>query len=350
VNATNDLSPSRATPGWPIIGHEGAVRTLARAIESGQVHHAYLLAGPAGLGRTTLAFLFAQALLCEGAAEQRPCGTCRSCQRIARRVHPDVTRIGLDTGAEEAKQVSIDQVRELRASLSLRPLEGAWRVAIVDDAERLSREAADALLKTLEEPPPYAVLVLVAEDAQALPETIRSRCQTIVLQPLPIPVVARALEVRGAAPELANRLARETRGRIALAFRLVSDEAARVQREKRVAEVIAAMTEPLAAIGFARRVAEQYRRGRRAEVLSSLQLALELWRDALWLAADPSAPIVHEDARTTLERFARRCGIAGACAGLSATLQALADLEANVQARLALDAAMVTWAEVSRCA
>jgi glutaminase len=94
----------------------------------------------------------------------------------------------------------------------------------------------------------------------------------------------------------------------------------------------------------------QYRRGRRAEVLSSLQLALELWRDALWLAADQSAPIVHEDARTTLERFARRCGIAGACAGLSATLQALADLEANVQARLALDAAMVTWAEVSRCA
>ncbi|MDW7981544.1 MAG: DNA polymerase III subunit delta' [Thermomicrobium sp.] len=341
---TNGDSPSR----WPVIGHEQVVDFLVRALQSQQVHHAYLLAGPAGIGRTTLAYAFAQALLCESPLDERPCGQCRACQRVARRVHPDVTRVSVEQGREEAKQLSIDQIRELRASLALRPLEGAWRIAIVDDAERLSRDAADALLKTLEEPPPYAVLVLIAEDAQAVPETIRSRCQVLVLSPLPVGTVERVLRERGLAPDHAVRLARATRGRLAEALRLAEDETAFARREQQIAEVVAAMSEPLAAIGFARRLTEQYRRGQRAGVEAMLRLAVELWRDVLWLASDPSARIVYEEARAALQELARRRGLAGASRGLAVTLQALADLEANVQPRLALDAAAVTWAEMAR--
>ncbi len=332
-------------PRWPVVGHDRVVATLSRAIAAGQVHHAYLLVGPAGIGRTTLAYAFASALLCEAGETARPCGRCRACERVARRVHPDVTHIRLGQDREEAKLISIERIRELRASLALRPLEGAWRVAIVDDAESLSREAADALLKTLEEPPPYAVLVLIAEDAQAVPETVRSRCQVYQLYPVPLPVAEAALRERGVAPERAQRLAVLTRGRIALALRMAEDEEALHQYEQAVAEVVAAMSEPLAAIGFARRLTERARRGKRAVVQEQLVLAIDLWRDAVRLAADPAAPVTHEMARGALQELARRRGLGGTLAGLKATLQALADLEANVQARLALDAMVAVWME-----
>ncbi|MCX7622957.1 MAG: DNA polymerase III subunit delta' [Thermomicrobium sp.] len=343
---THDI-PTEPTPRWPVLGHEPIVAELARSLRTGHVHHAYLFAGPAGIGRTTLAYAFAAALLCEAPVEARPCGQCRACQRVARRVHPDVTRVSLEQEREDAKLVSIDRIRELRANLSLRPLEGAWRVAIVDDAERLSRDAADALLKTLEEPPPYAVLVLIAEDANAVPETIRSRCRTYQLRPLPPAVVEAALVARGASPDRAARLAKLARGRIAEALRLAEDADALDRYERQVAEVVAAMSEPLAAIGFARRATDRYRRGQRVAVQQLLRLAAELWRDAVWLAADPAASIVHEEARGALLELARRRGLAGTVAGLAATLQCLADLEANVQARLALDAVAVVWTETA---
>lgn len=342
-----NLEDVQPIPQWPVLGHEAVVAELARALRAGRVHHAYLFAGPAGIGRTTLAFAFAAALLCAAPVDARPCGQCRSCQRVARRVHPDVTRVALGQEREEAKLISIDRIRELRAGLSLRPLEGNWRIAIVDDAERLSREAADALLKTLEEPPSYAVLLLIAEDAQAVPETIRSRCHLFQLNPLPAPVVEEALRDRGVSPERAARIAKLVRGRIAEAFRLAADSAALEQYERQVAEVVAAMSEPLAAIAFARRLTEQYRRGKRAAVQQLLMLAAELWRDAVWLAADTASPIVHEEARASLEELARRRGLAGTIAGLKATLRGMADLEANVQARLALDAVAVVWTEQS---
>ncbi len=337
--------PEQSLLPWPVFGHDRVVDALSRALAAGQVHHAYLFIGPAGIGRTTLAYAFAAALLCEAGDTGRPCGQCRACQRVARQVHPDLSYIRLGQDREEAKLISIERIRELRASLSLRPLEGAWRVAIVDDAEWLSREAADALLKTLEEPPPYAVLVLIAEDVHAIPETVRSRCQVYQLHPLPRAVVVEALRARGVSPERAERLAALTRGRIAEALRMAADETVLAHYEQQVAEVVAAMSEPLAAIGFARRLTERARRGKRAAVQEQLALAIDLWRDAVRLAADPSARVTHEAARPALQDLARRRGLAGTLAGLKATLQALADLEANVQARLALDAMAAVWME-----
>lgn len=328
---------------WPILGHDTAIAFLVQTLERGQLHHAYLFAGPAGIGRTTLALTFAQALLCEAAPDERPCRQCRACRRIAKGIHPDVTQIALEEGSDEAKLLSIDRVRELRANLVLRPLEGKWRIAIIDNAERLSRDAADALLKTLEEPPTYAVLILITEDADTLPETIRSRCQLIRLSPLPIALVEQALRAHGCSHEQAVMLARKSRGRIAWALRQLNDSRALKGQEELVQSLLRAMSQPLAGIGLARRLSDRYRRGHRTEVHETLQLASELWRDALWLACDPNAPIVHEAARAQLFELAQRRGLVGTSAGLRATLQALADLEANVQVRLALLAAVVAW-------
>lgn len=339
------MTTNTTPPSWPIVGHEQAVSFLIQAVRSGHLHHAYLFVGPAGIGRTTLARVFAQALLCEASSGERPCGRCRACARVARDVHPDVTRVALDSDRTEGKLLSIDRIRELRTSLALRPLEGAWRIAIIDDAERLSRDAADALLKTLEEPPSYAVLVLIAEQAEALPETIRSRCQIVRLAPLPVTLVERALRERGLEAARAASLARSTRGRIALALRLASDESALTRRERQIADLVATLSDPLAAFGLARQLAERYRRHRQGEVRETLQLLVELWRDILWLACDETAPIVHEPVRSELRALARRCGVAGAAAGLRATIQAIADLESNVQARLALDVAALAWME-----
>ncbi len=193
---------------WPILGQERAVAVLQGAIARDNVAHAYLFTGPPQSGRGTLARLFAQTLTCEGGTgvALAPCGACRSCRKIERGVHPDVDVVGLasqeaasQTGARrESKNttLSIDTVRGLQGRLSLRPMESRWKVAIVEDAETMGREAASAFLKTLEEPPPFAVLILLAPEVGAVLPTIRSRCQVVELRPVAREELARALAER----------------------------------------------------------------------------------------------------------------------------------------------------------
>src|SRR5919205_4005152 len=211
---------------WPVVGHSAAVEIFQRAVSSGQVGHAYLISGPEGVGRGTLARVFAQALVCT--SQERPCGACSACRRALRGLHPDVLLLNLETQRQRESgrdskntRVSIEAVRELCASLALRPLEASWRVALLEDVDRFSRDAFDALLKTLEEPPPFVVMLLIANEAEAIPETIRSRCRPVVLEPLARADVVSALIERGAAPDLAAAIAAFTRGRLGEALSLL---------------------------------------------------------------------------------------------------------------------------------
>src|SRR5215470_13079523 len=164
---------------WDIIGHEWAIDFLRRSIAGGHVAHAYLLSGPEGVGKGLLALRLAQALNCEAGGPD-PCLACRTCKRIARGNHPDVRIAGMASQAlglkpDEAarqKELKIDTVREWQGDISLRPYEGRRRVFILHDAERLTDAASNAMLKTLEEPPPYATLLLVAHTAGELLPTI----------------------------------------------------------------------------------------------------------------------------------------------------------------------------------
>lgn len=334
---------------WPVIGHRAAVDRLRRSLESDQVGHAYLFTGPEGIGRRTLARIFAQALVCTSQRESRPCGQCSACRRTARGIHPDVVTVNLELqSARDSRdgkntRISIETIRELRSNLSLRPLESAWRVAILEDVDLFSTPAYDALLKTLEEPPSFVVLLLIATELDAVPETIRSRCRPIMLEPLSRADVVSALTERGVDPELATMIAGITRGRIGKAFELSADETSLSARRETIDAGIEMVANPLEAIGAVRRMADGYRRGQRARVERELDALLGIWRDLMLLATGCVDQIVNVDVVERLELLCGQWSLDQIHEGVRSTYQALFDLSINVQPRLALDRMVTQW-------
>jgi DNA polymerase-3 subunit delta' len=168
-------------------------RTLADAIGSGRIHHALLFAGPEGYGKRALAEAFATALLCrQRGADGCACGKCRSCLLFAAGSHPDLARITFEIrdDGRPRTEITVDQLRALGQRLSLASQFGGWQIALIDPADAMNASAANALLKTLEEPSASTVIALVADDPSRLPPTIRSRCQKI---DIPLPARAEAL-------------------------------------------------------------------------------------------------------------------------------------------------------------
>jgi DNA polymerase-3 subunit delta' len=155
---------------------------LADAIGSGRIHHALLFASPRGYGKRALADAFAAALLCrQRNADGRACGKCRSCLLVAAGSHPDLARVTFEIrdDGRPRTELTVDQLRTLGARLSLSSQFGGWQIALIDPADAMNPNAANALLKTLEEPSASTVIALIADDPSRLPPTIRSRCQKI---------------------------------------------------------------------------------------------------------------------------------------------------------------------------
>ncbi|ATX82090.1 DNA polymerase III, delta' subunit [Mariprofundus ferrinatatus] len=153
-----------------VLGHQAIESRFREAMARGRVHHAWLLHGVSGIGKFALAEKLAAMLLCE---HQSACGECHPCQMFRAGSHPDLFTVGL---LEKKRDISIDQVRELLGFLALSGAEGEQRVVILDEAERLNNQSANALLKGLEEPSAGSVLIMVCSDAMKLPATVRSRC------------------------------------------------------------------------------------------------------------------------------------------------------------------------------
>lgn len=247
-----------------ILGQETAVQTLKRALERGRVHHAYRFEGPAGVGKEAAAFALAQALLCER-PETLGCGECPACRRAVRladeepRVpqHPDVVLMqrglyppsALGTSSRETVAIGVEQVRRLVLSrVGFAPHEGRALVFIVRDAEELSLPAANALLKTLEEPPSAVHFILLTSQPKRLLDTIRSRTLSIRFGPLPDAVVRTILERQGKSPDFA----RDAEGSAAVALELANEEGHEA-REEFIKSAVAAIEAPAldAAIAFA---------------------------------------------------------------------------------------------------
>lgn len=159
---------------FSILGQNKAVTLITRAIESGRLAHAYLFAGPDGVGKTTLALEMAALLLCQNPVNEGACHVCPSCQKLRTGNHPDLLRLKPD-GAS----IKIDQIRSLKQALAYPPFESRLRVVVLEETQAMRREAANSLLKLLEEPPPGNLLILIGNTAGSLLDTIVSRCQLI---------------------------------------------------------------------------------------------------------------------------------------------------------------------------
>lgn len=224
------LEEPTGTPGEPsapagpagfgsLRGHDAVVARLRRAIAEGRVHHALLFSGPDGVGKATAAVAFAQALCCD-VAPGLGCGTCTDCGRIRRDLHPDLLRV-----VAEGKSIKIEQIRALEERLAQGPHEARALVILVDEAERFTANAANALLKSLEEPRPGVHFVLVTAAPSRLPITVRSRCQRLRFGPLSeADLSALLVEVYGEDPARAREVARLAEGSVARARLLTASE------------------------------------------------------------------------------------------------------------------------------
>ena len=172
-----------------IIGHENIKSHLKNAIRLGKISHAYILDGEEGMGKMMLASAFAKTLQCE-AGGTRPCGKCRSCLQAESGNHPDIIRVT----HEKPASVGVDDIRsKLCGDIMIRPYAGPWKIYIVDEAEKMTVQAQNALLKTIEEPPAYGIILLLSTNSELLLPTVLSRCVTLKLRPVSDALVTRYL-------------------------------------------------------------------------------------------------------------------------------------------------------------
>lgn len=222
------MTAKTAPPGmWErLVGQDAAVRALRDAVARDSVGHAYVFAGPEGVGRMLAAFALAASVNCP----DRGCGACAVCAKVLRRAHADVHVV-----APEGAQILVGQVRALREEAHRSPLEGRTKAFIVEDAERMNPAAANALLKVLEEPPGDVLIVLVTGDPDDLPPTILSRCRRIDFSPLGPAAVREVLESHYGIGAEAAQWAARAGGNLARALRLAHDPDARARRAAHLA-------------------------------------------------------------------------------------------------------------------
>jgi DNA polymerase-3 subunit delta' len=327
-------------PNWGLIGHEWAVSLLQEHVAQGNLRHAYLLTGPQGLGRRTLALALAQALNCpQPVAPGQPCQACRTCQRIRDQVYPDLSLV-------QAEQVGgilkIDLVRELQRSLALTPYEGRYRVALLLRFEEANIQAQNALLKTLEEPNPQVVLVLTASSAENLLPTIVSRCEVLRLRPLPVEQVSQALETRwGMPPDRARLLAHVADGRPGMALQYHQQPELLEQRQAWLEELAlllpASRVERFAFVDKWLKDKEKDKEDLRGLLISWLSL----WRDVLLKSSQASTSITNLDWQPQVEAISSSLGLDQAYNVIYRIEQTLELLSKNINTRLALEVLML---------
>jgi DNA polymerase III subunit delta' len=321
-------------------GHEGIIRSFEAAWKKGRLGHAYLFVGPAGIGKHTLARELARAILCETwSADLRACGKCSGCALVAAGTHPDLV---LAARPGDKVDLPIELIRALIEHLSLKPARGGRKVAILDDADDLTAEAANAFLKTLEEPPPGSLLILIGGPT---PErqfsTILSRCQVVPFSPLRKDQVVELLREHGISDEdRLDRLVRVAGGSVGQALAL--DEESLWQFRKMLLDALANPTLDVfhLATGWNQYVEEAGKeagaRRRRASLV--LKLLIGLLQDAHRVSLGVPPLVADSTEGRTLAGVAERLGAEKFMAWIDRATESDIQIDRKVQLELVIEA------------
>ncbi|GIV18360.1 MAG: DNA polymerase III subunit delta' [Armatimonadota bacterium] len=357
-----------------IVGHQTALRLLRRAVVTGDVAHAYLLTGMAGVGKHSVAHAFAAALAClHPTPEGEACGECESCRRLLSESHPEIHTIApyseqtliwqLWDGHSVPREAKAHQVGVIGRTINFAPTFGRRIVYILTRAETLTEAAANSLLKTAEEPPPYVVFLLLAPMPEDVIETIRSRCQWVPLHPVDTDTISEWLVVQhNVDPQLAHRCALMAQGCPGRAWSLATQPQA-LKLWDALADLAYAITEspsPAPALQLAERLRslatvdiseegdpsiEAAGKGKtptRGALLLAMDALCAWFRDALWIACggDPSGITYQGDAER-LHRAAGSLGVQGLMRALDTVLDIRRAVEGNANVQLATEVLMM---------
>jgi DNA polymerase-3 subunit delta' len=336
---------------WDMIGHDWAVKLLQSHITNDRVRHAYLFTGPAGIGKRTLAIRFAKALSCTNPpATAEYCGACRACTLIEEGTFPDIHIVSTE---EHERTLKVDQIRGLQRKVSLSPYEGKYHVALLLRFHRATEQAANALLKTLEEPPPQVIMLLTAESSDSLLPTIVSRCEVLPLRLLSVPQLESELESRigelkNADLQNAGLIAGLSAGRPGYALHLAQDQSGLKKRDDRIKELLSVLgSDRIARFEFVEAWDRSLRRKfdkldqRRLESIAVLELWLGFWRDVLLSALEARDPESNPDRLLEIQQIAGDIGSNEIVNALMSIEQSIEAIHKNANLRLALETLMI---------
>lgn len=326
---------------WNVIERNDVTLKVQSSLRSGRLPNAYLLVGPAHIGKMTLAVNLAQALNCDNT--EKPCGTCAGCKKIHSGKHADVQIISLSGGNKEkpAKEISIDQVRDMQHSANLPPFEGKYKVFIIDGADLLSNEAANCLLKTLEEPVDNILYVLLTSNERLVLSTVISRCQRLELLPLPPDSIEKDLLSRGIDAERAKLFSRLSHGCPGWAISASDDEFILDERTEKMEKLLnvirSGMIERFA---YAAQLAAQFSRDRQS-VYEELAIWLDWWHDLLLTKLGSKERITNVDHTETLEKAASGYDLIKIRDFVGRIQETGSQLKKNANPRIALEVLML---------
>ncbi len=320
---------------WNLCGHDLAIDFLREHTKPEKMRQAYLITGPDGVGRKSLALAFVKAICCQKPpAPGEFCNDCTTCRQIDAKVFSDLTIIE----QEDGKEIKIDQIREMQKTLTLSPFQAPRRFVLIPNFQRATAGAANALLKSLEEPPPRAVLLLTADARESLLETIASRCEQVRLGPLTVKATQNVLSDQFHLTEdQALHLAHLTSGRIGASLRYHDDP----QVVEAHNDILVELEDQLEKTYRARlQYVDELMRQKispREQAARVIPVWLGFWRDCLISVAQANIPLVNVEHREWIDKTASRMTLEQIQKVLLAHEHALEQLESYANARLVLE-------------
>lgn len=315
-----------------VFGHEKQIAILQNAVQRERIAHAYLFHGLEGIGKRTVAFHFAKALLCPHSDITGSCDTCPTCLKADHGNHPDLVSI-----APEGAFIKIQAIKDMISAMAFRPLEGGKRVFILAEAEKMNAPAANALLKTLEEPSPANILLLTTSRPYQLPMTILSRCQHLRFQPLMREQVGRFLRDRTSLDEEAARtLAASSGGSISRAMELHREEYLQIRND-----IMAYLAEPRNGTPLSRLFFAQFIGKDKKNLDDKLEIMKTCFRDVLvYRELGSGDSLINIDQEETIKMLAERLTPQKMVQNLRIMDRLTRALEQNANKTLTLEVAM----------